>query len=624
MSESDALGHETSYVYDAVGNRTRLTDANDVSTTYVYDDANRLTAILYPPPEPSVSFAYDDAGNRISMSDNSGQTTWEYDGLNRPIVITSEETGRVGYGYDAVGNRTSLTYPDGKFVSYAYDPGSRMTGVTAWDSTTTTYTYDAANRVATTSLPNGVVSSYAYDPAGRLLELAHARGTEVLSSFGYTYDDVGNRVQAVEHLAMPGGGPTIPVTVTDTSGTPLSGLTVYAMNGDSYTGYSKVTGADGVASITLPAGDYRFRVDVDGTQFWSGPANHCPIPGCFGAVITVPPPVLVSVTDTQSTPMQGLPVFAFSGGAYSGFSGTTDENGQVSLRLPAGAYRFRANSNGTQFWSSTEEDCKVPGCTLATITITLPVEVTVQDSFGTPQPDLTVYTFSGGVSTGYSGTTDQSGTVSMTLPEGTYRFRADLNGTQFWSETDDHCVIPGCEASLVTVTVPVSVQVWQWDTGPLSGIPVFAFQGSTYTGYHATTDDDGFAMLTLPEGSYHFRADVDGTQYWDSTEDSCTVPGCEETWIDVPRPVIVTVLDTDGFLAAGLPVYAFDGDTYTGFNATTNAEGQASLQLPFELVSLPRRPERHPILERRSQSLRRASLRCSHRHGDNPIPHADI
>jgi RHS repeat-associated protein len=581
VRETDAMGHETSYVYDAAGNRTGLIDANSVTTTYLYDEANRLTDILYPPPEPPVTFTYDDAGNRISMTDNSGQTTWEYDGLNRPTVITSEETGRVGYGYDAAGNRTSLTYPDGKFVSYAYDPGSRMTGVTAWDSTTTTYTYDAANRVATTSLPNGVVSSYAYDPAGRLLELAHAKGMQVLSSFGYAYDAVGNRVQAVEHLAMPGGGPTILVTVADTSGSPLPGLTVYAFNGDTYSGYSRVTDEAGVATITLPAGDYRFRVDVDGTQFWSGPANHCPIPGCFGAVITVPPPVLVSVTDTQSAPMQGLPVFAFSGGAHSGFSGTTDENGQVSLRLPAGAYRFRADSNGTQFWSSTEEDCNVPGCTLATITITLPVEVTVEDSFGTPQPGLPVYAFSGGVSTGYSGTTDESGTVSMTLPEGAYRFRSDLNGTQFWSGTDDHCVIPGCEASVVTVTVPVSVQVWQWDTGPLSGIPVYAFQGSTYTGYHATTDDDGFAMLTLPEGSYHFRADVSGTQYWDSTEDSCTVPGCEETWIDVPRPVIVTVLDTDGFPAAGLPVYAFDGDTFTGYDATTNAEGQASLMLPF-------------------------------------------
>ena len=584
VREADALGHETRYVYDAAGNRTLMTDANGVSTTYVYDEANRLTAILYPPPETPVAFSYDAAGNRIGMSDGSGQTTWEYNGLNRPTVITSVSGGRVGYSYDGAGNRTSLTYPDGKFVSYAYDPGNRMTRVTAWDSTITTYAYDAANRLTSAQLPNGVASSYTYDPTGRLLELAHAKGTEVLSSFGYAYDAVGNRTQAVERLTMPTGGPTIPVTVTDTSGTPLPGLTVYAFSGEAYSGYSRVTDASGVATITLPAGDYRFRVDVDGTQFWSGPANHCPIPGCLGALITVPPPVLVSVTDTQSAPLPELPVYAFSAGVYTGYHGTTDENGQVSLRLPEGAYRFRADSAGTQFWSSAEEDCSVPGCTLATITITLPVEVIVQDTFGEPKAGPTVYAFSGGAFTGYSGTTDENGHVSLTLPEGSYRFRADYNGTHFWSGTDDHCVIPGCEAAMVTVTPPVLVHVLDdWTGDPIDGLPVYVFEGDTYTGFHATTDDQGAVVFTLPEGSYNFRADRNGTQFWDDNWgwSSCTVPGCDEAYIYVPDPVTVTVQDTNGVPQQGLPVYAFDGDIYTGYQGTTGSAGQASLTLPF-------------------------------------------
>jgi len=40
-------------------------------------------------------------------------------------------------------------------------------------------------------------------------------------------------------------GPTVQVTVTDTTGAPLSGKTVYAFNGTTYTGYSKVTDANG-------------------------------------------------------------------------------------------------------------------------------------------------------------------------------------------------------------------------------------------------------------------------------------------------------------------------------------------------------------------------------------------
>jgi len=33
------------------------------------------------------------------------------------------------------------------------------------------------------------------------------------------------------------------------------------------------------AVFTLPQGAYRFRADKSGQQYWSGPANHCTLPG---------------------------------------------------------------------------------------------------------------------------------------------------------------------------------------------------------------------------------------------------------------------------------------------------------------------------------------------------------
>ena len=76
--------------------------------------------------------------------------------------------------------------------------------MTDWASLVTAYTYDGVNRLATASLPNGVISSYNYDDAGRVLEIRHESPAELLSSFEYSYDDVGNRVQAVETLRLPG------------------------------------------------------------------------------------------------------------------------------------------------------------------------------------------------------------------------------------------------------------------------------------------------------------------------------------------------------------------------------------------------------------------------------------
>jgi YD repeat-containing protein len=579
-SETDPLGHTTAYDYDAVGNRTELTDASGFTTHFVYDDANRLVGIRPADPDPSIDFEYDAAGNRTYMEDGVGITTWVYDELNRVVEIFDPFGGLVGYSYDAVGNRTSLTYPDGRQAGYAYDPANRVQTVTDWDLQDTTYAYDAAGRLLTANLPNGVVSNYGYDEAGRLLSIFHQVGAEVLSSFEYTYDPNGNRTRVQEYYQTPGAGPTVLVTVADERGDGMLGVPVYVFDGATYTGFNQTTDADGQVSITLPEGNYRFRADVDGVQFWSGDENHCEIAGCTSVLMTIPDPVLVVVQDTGGTPKQGLPVYVFDGSTYTGRSGTTNANGEVTLRLPEGEYDFRVDFNGTQFWNDAFNHCSVPGCTLAGVIVTIPAVVTVEDSLGMPQAGLPVYAFSGGIYTGYNGTSDASGQAVFTLPMGDYRFRADSGGTQFWSGATDHCTIPGCLDATVVVTVPVTVTVQDTDGVPKAGLPVYVFDGATYTGFNGTTDASGQVSFTLPEGTYRFRADLNGTQFWSGGSNHCAVPGCSAATVVVTLPVTVTVEDTDGAPKAGLPVYAFSGGIYTGYNRTTNASGQAVFTLP--------------------------------------------
>ena len=96
-----------------------------------------------------------------------------------------------------------------------------------------------------------------------------------------------------------------------------------------------------------------------------------------------------------------------------------------------------------QFWSGATNTCTIPGCTQASVTVTSSVQVTVQDTDGAPKAGLKVYAFNGTTYSGYSATTDANGQVTLTLPQGSYRFRADLNGTQFWSGTSNHCPLPG-------------------------------------------------------------------------------------------------------------------------------------------------------------------------------------
>ena len=80
-SEQDPLGNTWVYGYDKAGNRVSLTDANGKTTNYTYDDLNRLVFIDYPStgsgqspsPDADVTFTYDAAGRRLSMTDEIGR-----------------------------------------------------------------------------------------------------------------------------------------------------------------------------------------------------------------------------------------------------------------------------------------------------------------------------------------------------------------------------------------------------------------------------------------------------------------------------------------------------------------------------------------------------------------------
>jgi hypothetical protein len=49
--------------------------------------------------------------------------------------------------------------------------------------------------------------------------------------------------------------------------------------------------------------------------------------------------------------------------------------------------------NGVQFWSRTSNHCDIPGCSEATVVVTIPVTVTVEDTNGVSKEGVPVYVF---------------------------------------------------------------------------------------------------------------------------------------------------------------------------------------------------------------------------------------
>ncbi|RLB37471.1 MAG: hypothetical protein DRH20_07690, partial [Deltaproteobacteria bacterium] len=191
---ADGSGRETRYEYDAVGNRTVVTHENGVQTTYNYDSLNRLRSMESRRPDGSVISSYTytlgPSGNRLAVLEHSGRSVvYGYDALYR---LTREEISDpshgnhvITYSYDAVGNRLTKTDQTGTTV-YEYDDNDRLISETG-PGLAFTYGYDAnGNRIWKSDAIT--VSSNTFDYEDRLIS---AEGGQVL----YRYDPDGLRIE---------------------------------------------------------------------------------------------------------------------------------------------------------------------------------------------------------------------------------------------------------------------------------------------------------------------------------------------------------------------------------------------------------------------------------------------
>lgn len=116
--------------------------------------------------------------------------------------------------YLASGNSIEYSYQDGQVsqvktptrtTSYTYDSEGRLKTVSTPDLGTVTYDYDAEGNLWKTSYPNNLVEIRTYDSLGRLDVLKTVKvdpvtqaEIEVVSSFDYAVDKVGNRTEVLE------------------------------------------------------------------------------------------------------------------------------------------------------------------------------------------------------------------------------------------------------------------------------------------------------------------------------------------------------------------------------------------------------------------------------------------
>ena len=185
--ETNALDQSVVYTFDSLGRNTAITDPSGRTTTFEYDNLDRLLVQTSPFESGNnavTKYTYDPAGNvtREETQNNTpgSSATWtrtEYAYNNRNFLTQaaryngSSVASRTAYTYDAAGNILTQTVGTSApaTTSYQYDPRGNVDKITDALGQIETFTYDLQGNPTTKTDRKGTVFSYTYDGLGRAL-----------------------------------------------------------------------------------------------------------------------------------------------------------------------------------------------------------------------------------------------------------------------------------------------------------------------------------------------------------------------------------------------------------------------------------------------------------------------
>ena len=354
---------------------------------------------------------------------------------------------------------------------------------------------------------------------------------------------------------------------------PIEGVGVYLFTPqDSFLGISQTTDSSGRVVFSLPDQPYKVRADYLNRQYWS------PEFTAQNTIIDIPLADADVWVSWNGQPLENVPVFVFNdSGAYLGIADNTDVQGEIIFRLPAETFKFRADYLGNRYWSGEHSLLHDEVNPIDIFTGGATFNLTVLKDLENPLAGDKTYLFnSTGAYLGLSNTTDANGQVSYDLPEGSYKFRVDTLGYQFWTGLYD---VPNVADDVFTIPhQDVTITIQGVDPGftPLEGVDVYLFTPSaSYLGLNLTTDIDGQVTFNLPEKQYKVRADFLGRQFWSD------VFQWQDTPVDIPRGTLELHVHLGGSVISGAKVYLFsESGAYLGWFEVTDEHGNVSFLLP--------------------------------------------
>lgn len=172
-------GKPTTIVNNTILSTRALTSPTGRTVTEEYNPATLLTTNIAVPGLDPTSYEYDSKGRLTISRTNTRQTNFAYNGKGFLESVTDPENHTTLYGYDEVGRVTSIDRPDGSSIGFVYDANGNMTVLTNPTEINHDFGYNKVNYDASYDTPLSGSYNYVYDKDRRLVQTNLPSGNQI-------------------------------------------------------------------------------------------------------------------------------------------------------------------------------------------------------------------------------------------------------------------------------------------------------------------------------------------------------------------------------------------------------------------------------------------------------------
>ena len=172
-------GSTSTVVFDSATGVRRTTSAEGRQTIYTHDPESLLLQRVSTSGLNDTTYTYDNRGRMLTESIGDRTTTYSYNAEGQVSSMTTADNKTTSFTYDDLGRVLSTHYPDGHTLENTYDANGNLSSLIVPTLVTHSFSHNAVNKVSGATTPLNESTQYEYDRDRRLTRILLPSGDSI-------------------------------------------------------------------------------------------------------------------------------------------------------------------------------------------------------------------------------------------------------------------------------------------------------------------------------------------------------------------------------------------------------------------------------------------------------------